>query len=174
MCSNTTLIYICLDCVWVSLYRSHTCSTPGLRVLCAHRDTSIQYMKEAGAFMYNTAHMPTCKMRKQSVKQSPLCPASQNDLRLATVFHIVPFHFLPLFTLPFWLTEHFGTNAPEVLLRKAASNQKVFICWQFFCADYPNKTELALNWLLKVLAGEFCSLLTVFLCRLIKQDWARS
>lgn len=58
-------------------------------------------MKEAGAHMYNTAHMLTYKVRKQSVKQSPLRPASQNDLALATVFHMVSFHFLPFFHISF-------------------------------------------------------------------------
>lgn len=95
--------------------------------------------------MYNMAHMLTYKARKQSVKQSPLCPASQNDLPLATVFHMVPFHFLPFFTFPFWLTEHFGTNAPDVLLRKAASNQKMLICWQFFVQINQIRLSLLLS-----------------------------
>lgn len=55
----------------------HACSTPGLMVLYTHH---IQiYMKEAGTHMYNTVLMLAYEVRKQSVKQSPLCSAS-NDL----------------------------------------------------------------------------------------------
>lgn len=42
------------------------------------------YMKDAGTHVYGTLHMPTQSEKKQSVKQSSLCPHMQNDLLLGT------------------------------------------------------------------------------------------
>lgn len=113
-------------------------------------------MKDAGTHMYNMSHMLPSKVRKQSMKRSPLGPASQNDLLLGTFFHMVPFSLLHFsYFLPFifdWQGIS-STNVPETLLGKAVANQLVLICWQVFWALIKQTRER-----LKTLAGEFCSL----------------
>lgn len=92
-------------------------------------------MKDAGTRMDNTPHMLPSKVRKQSMKRSPLGPASQNDLLLGTFFHMVPFrlrnfsYFLPLI---FDWQGIISTNVLEALLRKAVANQLMLICWEVF------------------------------------------
>lgn len=112
---------------------------------CSAHITIQIYMKKAGAHMYNMVHMPTYKVRKQSVKQSPLCPASQNDLPLATVLHMVPFRFLPFLAFSFWLVEHFDTNSQRCFSEKLPLIRK---CWSvdIFLCRLP-KQDGACSWL---------------------------
>lgn len=119
MCSDTTLIYFWWDCM--GAWRRQASSTPGLYT---HHDTNIHERS------WDTCvqHGPTYEMRKQSVKQSPLCPSSQNDLLLGTVsFPLSTFFFISFLTDRALLVQ-----MSRRCFWKTRSNQPMMICWQFF------------------------------------------
>lgn len=100
---DATLINLWRDCVWVSLWRVSVALPGSAHDTNTHErswDTRVQHAAHARIQSEETQH--------EAISSVPCLAES------FTVFHLVPFHLLPLsfrfclfFTFPFWLTERY-------------------------------------------------------------------